>query len=283
MSFQVSSYINLYRLPSGRRAFAHKQVIARATEHQLPGLVTHATAAREHDQATQSLERQRLAARRSSYPPETQQLDNEMDRRVAGLESFFLSQRQSFRPEHPRHQAAVALSRALFPTGTADIIRLSYVQEHEAVDILLKQLDSDRLKPHVDALPELSLLVDGLREANAEYGDALQEVPDDGPSGEELRAARDHGQEMLVQTVALIMAQYVASGDGEQAAYLVQPIMTQNEAVRLSRQRRRRPIDVDPNTGDETGEETTDDDNGTILDDAPVAAAADNQLAAASS
>ncbi len=100
-----------------------------------------------------------MAAHRGSYPPEAHELDTEVDRRVLGLKSYLASQQQSFSPEHPRYQAAEALSRVLFPDGVVSIIRLSYVQEYETVDTLLRQLHSEALKAHLDALPELSSIL----------------------------------------------------------------------------------------------------------------------------
>ena len=122
------------------------------------------------------------------------------------LKSYLDSQQQSFSPPHPRYQTAEALSRALFPIGASDIVRLSYAQEYEEVSSLLKGLDSDELKPHVEELPDLSFLIANLRQKNAEYGGSLSSGPD-GPSSDHLRAARDRGHELLALTVVLIAAQ----------------------------------------------------------------------------
>ncbi len=250
MSFRIASLLRLYQLPTGRRAFAHRQVLKRATERGLDALVAHVTAAHTHDHETLRLERQRLGTSRGAYTAETHKLDTLVDRCVVGLKSYLDSQQQSFLPPHPRYQAAEALLQALFPTGASDIVRLSYAQEYEAVSSLLKGLDSDELKPHVEALPDLSFLIANLRETNAEYGASLSSGPN-GPSGDELRVARDRGHELLAWTVVLIAAQYTASNDSDEVTHLLQPIMQQNEAMRLARQRRRQPLDVNPDTGDE--------------------------------
>lgn len=64
------------------------------------------------------------------------------------------------------------------------------------------------------------------------------------------------GQELLAQSVVLILAHYIAHKDKDITRELLAPVERQSKAIRAARRRRRQPTDIDPTTGEETGEET---------------------------
>ncbi|MEM9461108.1 MAG: hypothetical protein AAGF11_43490 [Myxococcota bacterium] len=59
------------------------------------------------------------------------------------------------------------------------------------------------------------------------------------------------GQELLAQSVVLVLAHHIASQDLETTRDLLAPIDRQSDAIRNARRRRRQPNDVDPTTGED--------------------------------
>jgi hypothetical protein len=93
-------------------------------------------------------------------------------------------------------------------------------------------------------------MVARLQILNQRYGDVLNSYETQ-PSTDDLRAADARGQELLAQTLVLIQAHFIVNApeDHEGRAYLLEPILRQNDAIRASRRRRRPPRDIDPDTG----------------------------------
>lgn len=83
------------------------------------------------------------------------------------------------------------------------------------------------------------------------YGDALIEGKESVPSPQELREAQAQGQELFLEVVAVIVAEFAGVEDKSARDELLEPVYEQHEAMRLARRRRRAGTDIDPDTGDE--------------------------------
>ncbi|MCG8418965.1 MAG: hypothetical protein MJE77_13595 [Proteobacteria bacterium] len=70
---------------------------------------------------------------------------------------------------------------------------------------------------------------------------------------EELLVAKQEGQELLAETVALILSHYIVAAPGDRNGRwdLLEPILSQDMALRRANRERRQPLDVDPDTGNE--------------------------------
>jgi hypothetical protein len=104
----------------------------------------------------------------------------------------------------------------------------------------------------VQRVPTLPVMLAQVRALNDAYGDSLQDYDRGRPTREQLSQAQADGQDMFAEVVAAILVEY--AGQPERRAdrdSLLEPVLRQNEAIRVARRRRRFPVDIDPGTGDE--------------------------------
>lgn len=246
----LASWIQIYRLPTGRRLFAHRGVLQELAEHKKLGdLKEHVESAIAKDKMTMDLEHKWLQAKHETVGPHAMKLDNEIDRTVGALVSLLRA--YSDAPmDTPAKAPAAKLLGELFPAGLNGIINLAHEEEVAALEVLLGRMKKD-LAAEVKALPVVAPYVEGLASLTAALRAELEKKRKDTISFDVVRAAQDNGHAMLLQTVARILGAFPGGGEEEKKrAALLRPIWRQNEDVRLSRQRRRRPSDVDPDTGD---------------------------------
>lgn len=267
MEGDTVSLINTYSLPTGRRSYAMAEIARRAVEVGAAAVATHAARAVAHDRTTLEMEHQRYGERRRLYGERAISSDQEVDQWLMGMEAHLDAQVSLFGVDSPRGGAAAQLRRALFPKGAYAIAQLPFVQEHVEVSQLLARLAQPELAGAVSALPELTEMTARLVQLNEAYRRSLEDY-DRPVSGEALRAARARGHELLAETIALILAHYVVTApeDRQGRAYLLEPILRQNRALREARQRRRAPADVDPVTGEAEPDGDNDIDGGSDSD-----------------
>ncbi|MEM9491911.1 MAG: hypothetical protein AAGC55_22385 [Myxococcota bacterium] len=249
-----SAYINLYVFPTGRRIFAHTQVRERALSHGLERIAEHAERAIIHDRQALRVELERRSSPQSRFSPEASRLDGLMDRAVSGLEIFLKSQVRVYGEQSDIGQAAIAVRQTVFPDGAGAITSLPFVQEDEAVLVVLDRLAQDDMQPYLDHLTGFADMVAATRGQHAAYHAALSKELKV-PTSAELRDLQLRGQDMLCGTVVLILALDVIDSDMRAIAReLMAPIERQARDIRESRRRRRVPQDIDPDTGEPTGE-----------------------------
>ncbi|WP_428263122.1 hypothetical protein [Haliangium sp.] len=241
----------LYRLPVGRLVFALEIMRARAQERGVSTVANHARFAAEQCRLLMSMHLRRDAGRRSMYSPEARALDTKVDNRAVGIDMYLSSQERVYTGEE-RGEAATRLRWALFPRGVGAVVNLPYAQEYAQVDAVLERSREDDLSEDIALMPELPSLLDGLAEANRDYGEALWES-EQVPSRHEVDQLRGRCDDLMAETMAAIVTHYAlyAPDDPDGRSYLLEPLLTQNEAVRIARRRRRVPPDIDPDTGDE--------------------------------
>lgn len=249
MAVTTASLTKIYGFPIGRRVYVQREVEKRARARAIATVADKAAQGLAHDMALMG---KRIRVRASSdalYGPDAVSVDNQLDHCVTGFDAFLDSQERMYLGER-RGEVASRLRRELLPGGPGAVIRLPYVQQHAYIDAMLARLDEPGLAEHMAEMPELLPMVARLRTLNQRYGEVLNAY-DTPPSTDDLRAADARGQELLAETLVLIQAHFIVNAplDHEGRAYLLEPILRQNEAIRTTRRRRRPARDVDPETG----------------------------------
>jgi hypothetical protein len=255
MDSSASSLMNIYKFPTGRRLNAVREVARRALALLANDIAVHASAAVEHDTRVAAMEVRAEAGNRNRYGPEAPALDRRVDSAAIGIEAHIEAQERVYGPNSERGADAAFLRRELFPQGASTITRLPYVSQHERINALIQRSREPEIVVVVARIPELPAMLTELETLNTAYGNALGSYDRGRPASEELLAAQTRGQELLSEITAMIVARYALLPDlrAEREA-LLEPILRQNEEIRVTRLRRRRPRDIDPDTGVELPE-----------------------------
>jgi hypothetical protein len=252
MRIRPAGLTNLYRFPTGRRLHALREIARRAMELVVAPVVTHAIRAIAHDERVMAMEAAMAAANTSQHGPDAPVLDRKVDRAVTGLELQLDGHVRVYGEEHPIARDAALVRDELLPDGASAITFLPYATQHERVDALLTMAEDPdgAVGQAVARVPGLPQMFAQLRTHNDAYGVSLRSYDRGRPTREELAEAQAEGQDNLAEVVFVIMAHYAGQPElHAQRDSLLEPVVRQNEAIRLARRRRRRPGDVDPETG----------------------------------
>lgn len=257
MLVPVSRFVSCYVLPPGRGIHALERVVADATALGLERIAARATAAIAAYGQVRDMQIRLHLSRPGAYGPDAVELDNWLDRSLTSVDGYLESQIALFPPDHARAVAASAMRPALFPEGVQTITRQSFVQQRVDVDRMVAAFESEELAPARAELPDLTPMMGQVAELNRRYGESIDAYDRERPSRETLRVAQDGAHTLLLETIVLILAQYIDSAPEarDAVAALLEPIERQNEAVRATRRRRRPPTDIDPDTGVELPED----------------------------
>lgn len=239
MSPPLSSLFALYTLTPGRRIYALGRVADRAKAMQVDELLGPIEAAINHDRVVLELDARRADRSRS---PGARKHDIVVDRTlgaIEGLVSHFAASNDD---------TATALLGAMFPTNLADHVHLAFIEQSAANERVLAILEGPEHESWIDAHGVRPLAVQ-LREAHDSFAEALHtRDAETVPTWDEVKAARETGQELYVKVVVRIVAKFI--DDAERRDELLEPIWTQNQRIRNYRRQRRKLVDVDPETGE---------------------------------
>ncbi|WP_428267611.1 hypothetical protein [Haliangium sp.] len=261
----VTSYFSLYVFPTGRRIYAMLELQRRATALGLTATAEHAARCVAHDRHLHKREGRYTPLRTLQYGPEARALDQVVDRKLAAVDGYLESQMRMFEEDSERGKAATYLRDRFFPRGLAAVIQQSFIQEHVYVSELVAAREEPEVAAAIAVLPEAGVMLDDLKAANDNYGAAISQ--DEGrPTAEELRLLHAHGQRLMAEVVSLAVGHFGvnAPDDHNGLRHLLEPISEQQERMARLRRRRRRVVDVDPDTGDEL---PPDDEAGELPDD----------------
>ena len=154
--------------------------------------------------------------------------------------------------EDPAARASMILLEQLFPQGVKPVVSLPFEDQLAMNDAILARLKGDLTKAAESAA--VGRFATRLQALNDTFRDELTKSGAKEIDYKELAAARDRGNLNLRHYAAAVIAAYPPeSGDGQQEA-LLRPILEQSERTRQLRRDRRPPRDIDPETGEETGE-----------------------------
>jgi hypothetical protein len=261
MESDAASLIRLYKLSTGRRQHALGEVERRAQALGASDIARLAAQALAHDRALAMMEIEVTAGNRNQHGPAAMALDAQVDRALTGIEDYLEVQIRVYGEDSARGRDAAFLGRELFPRGAGAITSRSYVLEHEGILALLRRTREDALAAAVARIPELAAMLAQLEELDRQYGESLQAYDRGRPSRDAIKAAEAHGRELLARVVAAILTRHALQPDRtDERDHLLEPILRQNEAIRVARQRRRRPRDV-PEDGPGDGLDTYPDDS----------------------
>jgi hypothetical protein len=259
----LSIIINLYITTPGRRVYALREVKRRARKRGLSDLVTRIDRALAHEARTAELEGL-WSAGRTGKRPVPRDFKPRIDRTLLVIAQMLTDCAKDPDPEIARY--AAELANQLFPQTVTEHIRLPYVDQLQANEYVLTVLEATERKDWVDLLGlriyarRLRTLNDGFRQA------LLARDAEPAVKFDEVRAAREQAQENYIAVAARIGGLYCDREDGEIRTDLLACFIEQNDALRAYRRRRRRPVDINADTGepldplpDDTGDDSTDD------------------------
>lgn len=262
MEAPLSKFFDFYQLPTGRRLFALAQVMKRASEADLPDVVKHCKAALAHDRHCLDLERRwagiaaeargkTVIVATSRPSPSTLQLDALVDRTLTAIRDQAQNQTLGALPDDPIHGVVRSFLKEIFPSTVQDVTGLPFVEELAAVDNIVGKLTSKAFAPAVKELG-LERLVSRLVGLTDQYREALQAPAPETLAFGQVRAARAEGQDLLLQTVAIVLGKFFHNTpeDGAARADLLGPILEQQKAVAAALKGRRAVEDVNPETGE---------------------------------
>jgi hypothetical protein len=143
--------------------------------------------------------------------------------------------------------------RAILPAGVFAVATLPQVDELSALEQIVAKLED----PLADTVVSLGLGRQATRVAELAraYREALYAREQPRVKYREVQAARQQGQEYLLEAIAMILGRYYKSRDPEHMAAraaLLAPNAQQSAAIRAYRRSRRSLRAVDPDTGAET-------------------------------
>lgn len=253
----LSEYINLYNISTGRRLFAFKQVHEAATKRGGAEIAQLAKQGMEHDTQTVALEA-RYAQSKATPQPETNEpkrsraVDRMLDSTLSALHGGAEAYLHTHDSASEEYGAAQAFIREAFPQGPGAITRLPYEGELAQVDHLAG-LFENKLASHIKAL-SLEKHAQRLEQLRKEYRVELEKPAPDVVTFDQVRAARAAGQQLLVRLTAKVLGAHGGDSDEDVAARrdLFGPIEQQNRKVGVYLRLRRPVLDVDPDSGEET-------------------------------
>jgi hypothetical protein len=252
MDETLSTLLNLYVFTVGRRIFAMSKVLEAAKAEKFSPLVTHCEGALAHDRDTRALEAKWSGkANVTNGSAALRDTDIATDNCLSAIRDAIDSQLRVVKPNDPLAKSGAALLIELYPTGVGTITSLPYVEELNEVERVLEVLKSKAWKKTVSELA-LSRHVALLEELAATYKAKLNTPAEKIATFAEVREARQKGQRLMLQAVAMIVGKHPfdTPEDVASRSALLTPILNQNEAIRQYLRSRRAVQDVNPETGE---------------------------------
>lgn len=254
MDASLESLFNLYVSTTGRRLFAHRQVRAIAQKQGFTELVKHCDIAIAHDLGARKVERRwesEPSPAATASNPTAQRIDNLIDGILGAIRDTAVAQTRGTQADDPIHGEVNAFVTRLFPVNVHAVTSLPYVEELAAVDDILKLLKGE-LAPAVKEFG-LGRLVKRLADLAGQYREALESPPPSVIQWGHVRAARNEGHGLLLETVSIIIGKHhKRTPEGTTARQaLLAPVLKQNDEIGQHLRARRTVTDVNPETGEE--------------------------------
>lgn len=247
MITSLTSLFKLYILSTGRRIFALRQVRTQleAAEQsalkdaQSSSLQTAIDKAIAHDIELLGLEKDQGQQNAAI----ARKLDGQIDRALTII-ARMLEHLAADTTEQETSSLAADLSDALFPNGVKSHIHLPYLDQLAANERVVDTLTAEDNSGFVNRVG-LGFLAERVSTLNKPFAEAVKGQSEH-VDWVDIKARRDQGQELYLHAVAHI----AALPDSEVRDALLVPILAQNREVLQFRRRRRRSVDVDPDTGE---------------------------------
>jgi hypothetical protein len=260
----LNQFIYVGELSTGRRLFVMRRMQPLAAARGLDDMVLHIAEGIAHDLQTREIDRVWSRVRLGTQSaPSVGPVDVRVDHCITGLREAAEAQARGAAPGDPIHGQVQGFLGEALPAGVYAVTSLPYVEQLNALEILVDKLQG----PLLTQVMDLGIVRPSLRLAELLplYRDAIYGAADGNTNLDfaTVRAARQRGQRHLYELIAMILGRYYRADDPEHQAAraeLLGPVVEQNEAVRAYLRARRAVRDVDPETGEpelEPGEPAT--------------------------
>lgn len=250
MNVHLSDFFKLYQLSTGRRIFALRRMREHAVRLGARALVERIDRALAHDETTRRLDLAWSGARRRrASGGAVAAVDNRMDRALGGLRDVVRALTAGAAPDDAIYGLAQQLLDRIFPAGVHAVTTLPVVDQLAAVETIVELLQGE-LAPLVAEL-NIQTNVRRVIELAREYRAVLEERPAS-VSFAEVQSARHEGHERFCSIIGMIVGTYYRADLAEHMDArdaLLEPVLEQNEAVRVYLRARRPIVDVNPETG----------------------------------
>ena len=250
MDATLSALLQFYIFSTGRRLFALTEVQKLASAEGHTAVATHCDVALAHDRDTLQKEA-RWSSDKSApqYTPDAKQVDILIDVALGALRDSLDADARDAAPGDALSESAAQLSQLLFPNGLAAVTNAPFVEQLAEVQRILTCLQSAEWASVVNDLG-LGRRVARLADLEKRYASAIATTTKS-ISFAEVKNARTKGQQLLLQTVAMILGLYPSANESDVAARtkLLGPVLRQNELIRAYMRSRRTVEDIDPDTG----------------------------------
>ncbi len=243
----LTKIFNLVEFSSGRRIYALEQVRQVALARGAPVLVARINRAVADDRETLELDRrwaERIAT--ASYEPEVIELDLYVDQVLIGIRDVAKAYCKGMQPGSHKHRVAERLLTEVFPNGLEAIISLPYIEQVAMVEVILARLQGELAAVVTDLM--LTHVVDRLAVLTARYRQLVRADPRE-CNFAAVRAARERGQNNLLEIIALIVGTYHDHSDPDHIVArrtLLAPILEQDRIIRAHLRLRGGVDDLDP-------------------------------------
>lgn len=253
----LDSLLNVYALPTGRRLVALKSVRDAAQSCGNTALVGWVDDALKHDAQTRGVELDWLRQKQTpaAKPSDAVQVDQELDRTLAGVHGVLSGVVNGALPGQPVEDAAVLLP-LLFPAGLGALTQGSHVDQCTAVEAVMREVRKPEHAARITALrlgPALDR-VDALTKKLSDILSAAAKAP--GVAHSSVVAAQQKGLSNLRVTVAKVIGMHPLDTpeDTLARATLLEGVTRQGAAFAEAFKRRRGGTDVNPETGEPADE-----------------------------
>lgn len=253
MNELMAEFMNIRRLTPGRVVFAMHQMEEIALQEQAPPVLVdeykRAAAAGEetlHKELLWNNSRGPLSTARGNAMLLDSKIDQELGAVYGVLES------QAVGPDSdPLVKAAKTIKKAFFNEGLKSVTQIEYEVQLGVVTTMLSRIDAEYTNEF--ALLGLSARLERIREYCEQFRLELRKRDTRTISFNEVEAARSRHHIALCRAVAVTLAELKEETpeNSELLHKLLAPLIDQQERVRAAFQRNRRPLDVDPDSGEE--------------------------------
>jgi hypothetical protein len=250
MEAELTSLIGLQTFSTGRRLRALRQALQVVEGRKDDRLETLLRSAVEEERSVWALEQEGvLSGRTLSASLAVSKIDYQVDRALTAIQGMLDAASRTADQSDPLLKRIFLLVRALFPKGLAVITTLPFPDELAEVERIVGLLRG----PQAATAQELALerCVVRLEQLLPRYREAVAGITPDDRVLDRLRVARERGQRRMLQVVAVILGTYPEDTPEHRDARwaLLQPILDQDEDVRMYQKLGKPAPEVDPETG----------------------------------
>ena len=256
MNSFLRTIITMYIFTIGRREWTLR-AIAEICQKKYPDfteLAEISSTNADYEKETRELIKGLASAKFGPSNPELVRLDPRIDNLMTVIRDRALEHGRTFGGEDK--ELATKFVKEIFPRGVADIASKPWAEQVNKVDTVINQMKTTQ----TEAVSEMKLIrhLGQLETFQAEFKEELKKAPPKTITQNEIRARKKEGQERLLEVVAYIIGKFWSRSDEhvEHRSTLLAPVIKQNEELRAYYKRRRKPRDLNPETGLEIVDET---------------------------